>query len=242
MTRYDTANRYWEWFIILTITLTLLLILTCPARADSILPDITDAEHYTMMLYGGASGQEAWCSFYTPLDQDRAGSILGALGEIPGLEPLALYGWYRFRGDLDGSDPEEAQDHSFGTLYAIDSTGDDWQPYFAAEQVTLTSGPRLDRAYYGLGAKWRAREGLALDGSVWHDGTDGYRIAGTVEATVRVSTKIELMVWCIIDADDPWGFWRLTATHPMGDYDAVVVYEDSTRSESTYLIGIGMPF
>jgi hypothetical protein len=127
-------------------------------------------------------------------------------------------------------------------LFAVDATADDWNPYFAFEQINWTTGPYIDRGYYGLGAEWKAREGLTLDGGLWHDGTDAYRVTGSVETAWRVSSTAEGMVWAMIDADDVWGLWRLTARHPMGDYDAVFMYEGSTRSPDTFMVGVGMEF
>lgn len=221
------------------------LIFVVPARAG-VLPDLGGADHYSTFLYGGWAGQEVWYEFREDMGGegagDRAGTVLGLPGQIPGLEPLALYGWYRYRGDVAGDLPDEAHDFTLGTVYAIDVTPGAFVPYFAFEQVTWTSGPEIDRGYYGLGVEWRPSATLSLDGTIWHDGTDAYRLTGVVEAIIG-SSSIEAMAWCVIDADDPWGLWRATLRHPLGDdMDAVAVYEGSTRSRGALMIGIGMRF
>lgn len=206
-----------------------------------LLPDLSAGEHRTTFLYGGSAGQEAWYEFV--LDGADAGDLIALGGLVPGLEVQRVEAWYRIRGDVAGDAPEEAQDFTIRTLYAIDTTPGPWVPYFGAEQVRWTSGPEIDGGYYGIGTEWHPSGRLTLDGSAWHDGGQGYRLCGSVEAVVRATSTVSAAAWVMIDRGDEWGVWRVVARHPAGEgLEVALVYEDSTRTDPVIMAGVSATF
>jgi len=221
--------------LILLLIISLVLILPGLARA-SFIPEVDGADHYTMLLYGGSQGQQLWYYY----DKEFEGGDAGILEDIPDITPQRLYGWYRIIGDINDNDPEQAQDFIIGTIYAMDTSPGQWGPYVAGEQVRFTTDIDVDRFYFGIGTTCDISETIIADGALWTDASDNYRVTGNIDFNLRTNSHLELEAWAMLDNGDEWGFWRVTARHPVDNsMDVVFIYEDSTRSDYFLMGGFG---
>ncbi|MCK4640831.1 MAG: hypothetical protein KAU06_05805 [Candidatus Marinimicrobia bacterium] len=213
---------------------------TLPAFAGSFLPGFADIakESTVFTLYGGSDGQELWLVVEENLLEEEPGDLLEGIGDIVGLTPSSIYAWYRTRGDIAGDLPEEAQDFFYGIQYDTDTTSDRFGPFIATEIVKWTTDIEMNIGYFGIGTDWNVNEDLTLRGAFWNDFGENYRITGNAHWNPYGAIEVNAMAWLMIDDGDEWGLWRIRASHPVdNDLDIVLVVEDSTRSDTVFLMG-----
>lgn len=214
-------------------------LLVLPAFAGSLLPSfegLTD-ETTVFTLYGGGSGQEAWLTVYENFDED-AGDLLEGVGDLVGLTPSVMYAWYRTRVDIAGDLPEEAQDYVYGIQYNTDTTSGRFSLFLATEQIEYTTDIKMNEGYFGVGSDWKVNEDLTLRGAFWNNFGENYRITGHAQWNPYGAVEINALAWLMMDDGDDWRLWRLRASHPVdNDLDVVFVVEDSTCSDTVFLMG-----
>jgi hypothetical protein len=231
--------------VLILLVLAAITTLTCTTSANAaVLPEVEGADHAISTLYGGSDGQQVWYTYYKTLEPGDEGELLGVLNDVSqDLTPYALYGWYRVSGDLEDSNPEESHDYIYGIQYNTDLTPGTFAPFIATERVKFTSGPIIDRGYFGTGTRWDINDDTFLTGALWSDMAENYRVTCDASFIPHGSIVVDLTAWLLYDDGDEWGYWRAQATHPVGDdIYAMVVYEDSTRSDMAVLVGFEVRF
>ena len=229
--------------LVYTVAILATLMITTPAQAESILPDFSETEQYTYILYGGGDGQEAIYSFYTPLNEDTGGLVLNNIAAFTDLTPSAIYGWYRYSGSIGDNNPEEAHDYYFGTQFAMSGSapGDILYRYVAVERADFNSIPSLDYNYVGVGLEWNQGD-IKINTGAWSDFDANYRITGNTSFDSEYF-YMDTLAWMMIDSGNVWGYWKAVLGTPIQDnVDLALIYEDSTRSNPIFMIGTRISF
>ena len=224
-----------------------ILIMALPAYAetsDQPLPDLTseNTSGYTATFYGSTGVQEAWLLYEARFDESDPGYILGVFDQV-NLTPLRSYFWGRVRGDVEDNTPSQSDDYVAGMEFLLKDITDNSILYLAEESVVFTTSFRIDRAYTGLGLRWTGDD-ITVDGSGWYDIDDNFRFSVAAAYNPYEDLYFEPSVWIMIDnAEDTWAWWRLTTTYTLSeDLDMIGFYEDSTRSDPQFMLGLGHSF
>ena len=228
--------------LILTTAILTMFWMASPAQAEDILPDFSNTEQYTYVLYGGGDGQEAIYEFYTSLDR-KGGLILNNIGAFADLTPSAVYGWYRYSGDIGNNNPDTAQDYYVGTQFGMSGSkpGDILYRYVAVERADFNSIPSLDYNYVGVGLEWNQGD-IKVDAGAWSDFDANYRFTGNTSYESEYF-YMDTLAWLMIDSGDAWGYWKAVLGTPIQDnVDLAFTYEDSTKSDPVFMVGTRISF
>lgn len=232
--------------ILLLTVITIGLMITTPAFAtsDQPLPDLTaeNTSGYSATFHGSTGVQELWLSYETDLSETDPGYILGVFENF-NLTPYRSYFWGRMRGDIEDGTPGQSDDFILGIEFLITEVSDNSILYAAEENVVFTTSFKIDRMYTGVGLRW-ANETIMVDGSGWYDLDENYRFCVTASYNPYANLYFEPSAWIMIDnTDDTWAWWRMAARYQMSeDIDLIGYYEDSTRSNEQFMIGLGHSF
>lgn len=217
----------------------LLFVLALPASADSLLPGFEDIDQRGAVLHGGDDGEQIWYMFSANLEGEAsAGAILDLFG-FAGIDPSRLYGWWRYDADFDSPDEDEFQDYIFGVEFGLgeSSIDDEHFWYTFTERIDLND-PVIDIGITGAGVRWTIDDNFTTGLSAGYDANETILLKVTANANPTGELWISGYMWSVFD-DDPWGFWQVTASHPITeDIDMMVLYEHSTRSDPLIMAGI----
>lgn len=224
---------------ILITTALIFFLFALPAFAESILPGFEDIDQRAALLHGGDDGEQLWYMFSANLEGEAtAGAILDLFG-FAGIDPSRLYGLWRYDADFSEPDEDEYQDYILGVEFGLGDSliDDELFLYTFTERIRIVSGIDFDVGITGVGTRWTVDENFTAGLSAGYDANETILIKLTANANPTADLWISGFVWSIFD-DDPWGFWQVTASHPVTeDIDLILLYEHSTRSSPLVMAG-----